>query len=170
MRVILFAALSIFSIIGWTEVVEIESSGISFDAPDDFFTYDQKLIDIKWPQKRAPRWVVGNESGSTSIAYDLKPNDISLAPLNELMDYFKSVFDRVIPGIDWKKREIIEVSGKKWIYLEMTSSAIDTDIHNIMLVTSYGKEMLVFNFNSTKEDFSKYESQLRKSVSTIKLP
>ena len=33
---------------------------------------------------------------------------------------------------------------------------MDTDIYNIMLVTSYGQEMLMFNFNSTKEDFSIY--------------
>jgi len=33
-----------------------------------------------------------------------------------------------------------------------------------MLITSYGKEMLLFNFNSTREEFSQYESELRKSL------
>jgi len=150
--------------------INIGLTGISFDAPDDFSPLSQEVIDAKWPQKRAPKWVVGNDSASTTIAYDLKPNDISNAPLEDFMNYFKTTFDRVIPGIAWKERKIIELSGKKWIFLEMTSKAIDTDIYNIMLLTSYGNEMLIFNFNSTKEEFKNYELALRKSINTIKLP
>ncbi len=150
--------------------ITVADSGITFDAPDEFVPLPQEIIDAKWPSSRAPRWVIGNASGATTIAYDIKPNDISAAPLSGLMNSFKTVFDRVVPGIEWIKREVIDISGKKWIYLEMTSNAIDTDIHNIMLVTSYGKDMLIFNFNSTKEEFSQYESELRDSVNTIKLP
>lgn len=150
--------------------VKIGNSGISFDAPNGFSSLSQELIDIKWPQKRAPKWVVGNNSGTTTIAYDLKPNDISKAPLEKLMSYFKTTFEKVIPGIAWKKREIIELAGQKWIFMEMTSSAIDTDIYNILLITSYEKKMLMFNFNSTKEDFIKYELALRKSIDTINIP
>ncbi|SIQ23107.1 hypothetical protein SAMN05421647_10376 [Marinobacterium stanieri] len=72
--------------------------------------------------------------------------------------------------MEWKKQEVIHLSGRDWIYFEVTSNAIDTDIYNIMLVTSYGKEMLLFNFNSTKEDFPQYEKALRNSVNTIKIP
>lgn len=158
------------SAICFAKEISISDTGISFNAPDEFQPLSQNLIDAKWPQNNAPKWVVGNKSASTTIAYGLKPNDISAVPLPELMNHFKTTFDRVIPGIDWKKREIIKLSGKSWIYLEMTSNAIDTDIYNIMLVTSYGKEMLIFNFNSTKEDFSKYESELRNSAKTIHLP
>ncbi|KXO08343.1 hypothetical protein AKG98_1942 [Moritella sp. JT01] len=75
----------------------------------------------------------------------------------------------MIPGVEWKKKEIIELSGKKWVYLEMFSNAIDTEIHNIMLITSYGKEMLIFNFNSAKGEFPKYEDKLRASIQSIQL-
>ncbi len=170
MKIVLSLIMIILSSASIAKEFSISDSGISFVAPDEFQPLSQDLIDIKWPQKRAPKWVVGNESGSTTIAYDIKPNDISAARMPELMNYFKTTFDRVIPGIEWKKREIIELSGKTWVYLEMTSNAINADIYNIMLLTSYGKEMLIFNFNSTKEDFPKYESALRASVQTIQLP
>jgi hypothetical protein len=150
--------------------INITNTGISFIAPDEFKPLSQELIDIKWPQKRAPKWVIGNASGTTTIAYDLKANDISNIPLPDLVAYFKKTFTRVIPGIEWKKSEIIELSGKRWGYLEMTSNAIDSDIYNIMLFTSFGKKMLIFNFNSTKDDFPNYESSLRNSVKTINLP
>ena len=150
--------------------ISLPETGITFIAPDEFKPLPQKIIDIKWPSKRAPKWVIGNKDATTTIAYDLKPNDISQAPLPALIGSFENVFNRVVPGIKWKKKEIIKLSGQQWIYLEMTSNAIDTDIHNIMLVTSYKKRMLVFNFNSTKQDFAKYEAILRKSIETIKLP
>ena len=112
--------------------------------------------------------MIGTRTGSTTIAYDLKSNKIPEDKLDDVRKAFKGVFDRVIPGIQWKKNEIIELAGRKWIYLEMTSKAIDTDIYNILLVTGYEGKMLIFNFNSTKEEFPKYEAKLRKSIQTIK--
>ncbi len=85
------------------------------------------------------------------------------------MGSFEKTFSRMIPGIEWKEKRILNLADREWIFLEMTSNAIDTDIYNILLVTNYGKEMLVFNFNSTKEDFPKYEKLLRQSVESIKI-
>ena len=76
----------------------------------------------------------------------------------------ENLFERMVPGIEWKKNEIIEQSGQKWLLMEMTSRAIDTDIYNIMLATGYQGKMLEFSFNSTKEDFSKFENSLRASL------
>ncbi|WP_067048861.1 hypothetical protein [Moritella sp. JT01] len=149
--------------------ISVSNTDISFVSPYEFRPLSQDIIDTKWPQKRAPKWVLGNASASTTITYDLKPNDISAAHLPVIMDSFKEIFDRMIPGVEWKKKEIIELSGKKWVYLEMFSNAIDTEIHNIMLITSYGKEMLIFNFNSAKGEFPKYEDKLRASIQSIQL-
>ncbi len=170
MKIIVSLILIVLSPVSFTKEINISDTGISFVAPNEFQQLSQEAINIKWPQKNAPKWAVGNESTSTTIAYDLKQIDVSSIPLPELMVSFKTTFDRIVPGIQWKKREIIELSGKSWGYLEMTSSLIDSNIHNIMLVTSYGKEALIFNFNSTKEDFPKYELELRQSMKTIQLP
>jgi len=167
LKIILTTFLSVFSIATFATEIKIPNSHVAFDIPDEFEALSQEIIDLKWPSKRAPKWVVGNKSASTTIAYDLKPNDISTAPLSELLAYFTGLFDRMIPGIEWKEKKIIELAEKQWIYLEMTSNAVDTDIHNIMLLTSYGKEMLAFNFNSTKDEFVKYEDQLRTSIRSI---
>jgi hypothetical protein len=148
--------------------ISITGTDISFVIPDKFNPLSQEFIDMKWPAKRAPKWVVSNESTSTSIAYDLKPNDISAVPLPELVNYFKNTFDRIGPGVAWIKSEVTEIQGKKWAYLEFTSNAINADIYNIMLVASYRKEMIIFNFNSTKEEFPMYEKKLRNSIQSIK--
>lgn len=154
----------------FAETIKVKDTKITFEAPEGFKPLTKQLITAKWPTDRAPAYVVGTPTGSTTVAYDLKPNRITEEALPELLKSFTQTFERIIPGIVWKENKIIEHSGQKWIYMELTTTAIDTDIYNIMMVTGYDGKMLAFNFNSTKEDFPKYEAELRKSLKSVKLP
>ena len=150
--------------------VSIGDTGITFVPPPQFTPVPQHIIDIKWPNKTAPRYVVGNERATTTVAYDLKPHQIPQDKLVEIQKVFTALFGKIVPIIAWKRNEIIEHEGQKWVFMEMTSEALDTDIYNMLLVTGFDGQMLVFNFNSTKEEFPKYEQMLRDSIKTIRLP
>ncbi len=149
--------------------IEIDGGNVTFNAPDEFTPLSQELINLKYPSSRAPKYVIGNESGATTIAYDLKDNPIHDDQLEEVREAFTQMFPRMIPGLEWKENKIIELAGRRWGYMEMTSHAIDTDIYNIMLFTGYIDKMLIFNFNSTKEEFKKYEEKLRASLKSIQI-
>jgi len=151
------------------ETVSLDNGHITFETPDGFETVPEEVLKLKYPSSRAPKYVIGNKSAATTIAYDLKPNDIPQDQIDEVRAAFTQLFPRMIPNLEWIENKTIELSGRKWVYFEMTSTAIDTDIYNIMLFTGHKGQMLVFNFNSTKEEFKKYESALRKSISTIKI-
>jgi hypothetical protein len=140
---------------------------VTFDPPTGFTPLSADEIAFKYPSARAPRFVVGNKRRSTTIAYDLKPDAIPPDKLEEVSQSLQQTLQRLIPGLIWKERKIIELSGRKWIYLELMSNAVDTDIHNIMLVTPFQGQMLLFNFNSTKEEFPKVEKALRRSLQSI---
>lgn len=157
---------------GWVNAdeVQIADTGITFEAPEGFEVLGDEVIAAKWPSSQKPKWVVGNEGATTTIAYDLKPNDISAAPMDALLEQFEGLFERMVPGVEWIETDVIELDDREWVFLEFTSNAVDTDIHNIMLATSHGKEMLVFNFNSTKEEFDQYSEELRTSVQSIDIP
>ncbi len=150
-------------------MVTLDGGAISFEAPEGFKPLPQEIIDLKYPSSRAPKQVIGNESAATTIAYDLKPNDIPQEKIDEAREAFSQMFPKMIPGLEWKENKVITIDGRKWGYLEMTTSAVDTDIYNIMLFTGYKGQMLVFNFNSTKAEFPKYESALREAVDSIKV-
>ncbi len=151
------------------EQVSLENGKITFDGPEGFSQLSDEMIALKYPSTRRPRYVIANETGATSIAYDLKPHRVPENKIEEMKDAFSQVFSRVVPGIKWIEKKVIELSGKKWGYLEMTSNAIDTDIHNIVIFTGYKDQMLIFNFNSTKEQFSSYDAELRKSLNSIQV-
>lgn len=145
-------------------------SAVTLTVPDDFTVFSANEIKQKWPTSASPpSFVVGSTSRSTSIAYDLKKNPLKLEELDQAMMAFEGVFTRIVPGISWKRREITEIAGRKWVMLELTSNAVDTDIYNIMLITSFRGRMLALNFNSTKRDFVQMESALRRSIASIKL-
>ena len=151
------------------DTFNLPEAGVSFDAPNEFTALSQREIALKFPGQYPPAYAVGNLHRSTSIAYDLKSDPMMPEDLPETMGFFGEFFDKYIPGIEWKERKIINMRGQDWIYMEMSSKALNADIHNIMLVTSrYGK-VLMFNFNATNFDFSIMEPELRKSIDSIVL-
>ena len=152
------------------EPVKVAGTEITFEPPAGFKALSQEMIARKWPSNMAPRFAVGTPTGKTTVAYDLKPHQVPQDKLGEVQQQFTQMFERMIPGIAWKKNEIIEHSGQKWLMMELTSNAVDTDIYNIMMMTGYEGKMLVFNFNSTKDDFPQHEAALRKSLSSIVIP
>ncbi|MGH1350572.1 MAG: hypothetical protein ACRBBN_07170 [Methyloligellaceae bacterium] len=152
------------------EPIQIEKTGITFEAPKGFKPLSKSIMALKWRRGNPPKFAVGNEKATTTVAYDLKPHAIPQDKMDEIKTSFTKLFGRLIPGIKWIEQKVIEKEGQKWLFLELTSNAVDTDIHNIMLITGYKDKMLIFNFNSTKQDFPVYEKELRKSISSIRLP
>lgn len=60
--------LSISPVIGKT--ILIENNQISFDAPNEFEPLSEEIKNLKYPSSRAPKYVIGNKSAATTIAYD----------------------------------------------------------------------------------------------------
>lgn len=149
--------------------LRIGGTGVSFEVPDEFTALSQSLIDRKWPLRNAPRFAVGTPTGSTTIAYDLKDQDISRLDPDELRKKLETVFERMVPGIRWIDRRVINRAGRKWIFFEMSSHALDTDIHNLILISPLGRQMLVFNFNSTRAEIGRYRPLFIRSILSIRI-
>lgn len=166
---ILLPILALLPCIASAKDVSIDGGSVTFVAPNDFTELSQAEISVKFPAGNAPSQVIGNERRTTTIAYQLKAQPVKESDLPDVQKAFTQVFDRVIAGIEWKQKSIVDLAGQKWLLMEMTSRAIDQDIHNIMLVTSHKGQMLMFNFNSTKKEFPAVEKLLRDSINSITL-
>ncbi|MEM8951938.1 MAG: hypothetical protein AAGA21_12200 [Pseudomonadota bacterium] len=150
------------------KTISLEDGAVTFEAPDEFDAVPDEILAAKYPASRAPRYVIGNEDAGTTIACDLKGKAFPDEQIEEVRAYLTGTFERVIPGAEWIDNKVIDHAGKKWIYFELTSNAVDTDIHNIMLFTGYRGQTLMFNFNSTRQQFERYEDELRRSMASIK--
>lgn len=147
----------------------ISDGDISFDAPDDFETMSDELIQIKYPKGNPPSNALINESTETSIVFDLRGKDLPQSDIKHARMAYESTYKRLVGGFELKVNKTAKIAGQKWAQLEFVSNTIDSKVYNIMLVTGYKKQMLIFNFNSTLKEFEKYEKKFRKSIKSIKL-
>lgn len=162
----IFCIFFIISSLAFAEKITLDNGNISFEAPDGLKPLSEEIKNIKYARARPPKYAIGNESATTSIAFDLKPHKIPDSQLEVLKNAFVAQFTRM--NVAWKEKKIIEISGLKWIYLEFTSTGADnTKIENIMLLRGYKDQMLIFNFNAVKKDFVEYEAKFRKSINSI---
>ena len=146
---------------------KVGSTGVTFEPPAGFKPVPKESFKVKrWT--KPPQYVVGNEAASTTIAYGLYPN-VTPAELWKVQQGMTMALN-LADGLVWKNNAIIQHSGKKWLYMEMTVTNADSDDHSIVMVTDYDRQILVFNFMSTKEEFPRVEKALRASVASIRMP
>ena len=171
MRSFLFALIASLAAIAplRAATVTVPDTDVTFRAPEGFTSLSRQELDIKFPSKTGPSFAVGNERRTTTVAYDVKDVAITIEALESQLNALGEAMGRAIPGVAWVDRKIVQIGGQSWAYFEMTSTAIDADIHNIVLMTPFRGKMIVFNFNATKSDFVKLESELRASIQSIDL-
>lgn len=151
------------------ERVALGDGRVSFIPPAGFKQLVKEEIAKKYFRGNPPQYAFANETLSTSVAITFSSTNLSPEQLPEYKDAMETMLPRLIPGLQWLKREFVEMTGRKWLHLEMTSHAIDTDIHNHIYSTSFNGKALIFGFNSTVKEYPKMKEALEKSVQTIKL-
>lgn len=168
-NLLIASSLFILSIQLSAKTHSLDEGKISFVANDEFQAFSQEIIDIKYPSKRAPKFVIGTKSTKTSIGFDIKNNKIEEADLDDFRKGMSDSFSKIIPGIVWIKNEMITLNNKKFILFNFQSNAIDTQINNTMLVTNYNDNMLIFNFNSTVDEYPIYKKEFDTIIYSIKI-
>ena len=143
---------------------------VSFVPPEEFSLLSEEIVSIKYPEAKGRGIVYGNSRTTVSIAITYPPPRV-LRPeqLTEFKAFMEPVIEKQKPGLEWLKKEFVEVNGQRWIHFEFISPAVDTKIHNHMYLTSLDDRMLVFNFNSTIAEYEGYKDALAKSKESIQV-
>ncbi|MBD2100662.1 hypothetical protein [Leptolyngbya sp. FACHB-261] len=147
--------------------VELANGRISFVPPPGFTAMTSEEIAFKFPRGNPPQYVYANERQSVSIAVTFSQSRVSPTELPKLKAAMEPLLERVIPGLQWRTRELVDINNTRWVRLEATSRAIDTDVRNDMYFTSFDGKMLGFNFNSTVEMDQAARADLLKSRDSI---
>lgn len=151
------------------ERITLGDGRVSFIPPAGFKQLTKEEIAQKYFRGNPPQYVFANDTLTTTVAVTFSNAKVSPEQLSEYKEAMEAMLPRMIPGLQWLTREIVELSERKWFHLEMTSHAIDTDIHNHLYSTSFDGKALIFGFNSTVKEYPKMKKALAKSVQSIKL-
>lgn len=87
----------------------------------------------------------------------------------ELHQAMESTFKNLYPSATWYRSEVITQNGGKYFVLDLLTPATDTQIHNIMLGTSFRGQLLLFSFNVTGELEKRWLDVGRRMLSSIKV-
>lgn len=151
------------------DLVSLANGRVSFELPPGFRAMTEEMIRFKFPRGNPPTHVYANERLNVSVAITFSPQPLSPAQLPELKSAMEQALPRMVPGLKWLAREIVEINGTRWVHFELTSHAIDTDIHNHMYMTSLDGKLFGLNFNSTIAQYERYKDALASSRNSIRL-
>lgn len=143
---------------------------VSFAPPPEFSPLSEEIISVKFPEAKGPGVVYGNSRTTVSIAITYPPQRI-LRPeqLPDFKTFMESFMEQQKKGMQWLRKEFVEINGRRWIHFEFISQAVDTKIHNHMYLTSMDERVLMFNFNSTIEEYDRYKDALERSKDSIRI-
>lgn len=140
---------------------------VSFVPPPGFTPMTEQEIALKFPGNNRPQHVYANDRRSVAVAITFSNANLTPEQLPELKAVMEEFLQKAKPDLKWVERDLITLNGIRWVKLESTTKAIDTDIHNDMYFTSFDGKMLGFNFNSTVEMYDKAKADLQKSRDSI---
>ncbi len=161
--------LSLADVTAAGELVSLAHGRVSFEPPPGFRPMTEEMIRFKFPRGNPPTHVYANEKLNVSVAITFSPQPLSPTQLPELKSAMEQTLPRMVPGLKWLAREIVEINGTRWVHFELTSHAIDTDIHNHMYMTSFDGKLFGFNFNSTIAQYERYRESLTRSRNSIRV-
>jgi hypothetical protein len=169
-RLILIALLVCSTHSANASAVRLESTSVEFIAPKGFTELSLEEIQAKFPSRTGPDSAVGNERRTTTIAYGIRDVAVTDAILEEQLKQISTASSRAVPGFSLIEQGMRTINDRNWAYMEFRSTAMDTDIRNILLMSAYKGRMIVINFNSAESDFKELEPQLRESIASLGSP
>ena len=81
----------------------------------------------------------------------------------------ESTLKNLYPSATWYRSEVITQNGRGYFVLDLLTPATDTQIHNIMLGTSFRGRLLLFSFNVTGELEKSWLEVGRKMLASVKV-
>ena len=148
--------------------VSLYDDKVIFILPNGFKIMPSEVAEKKYPNANRPQHIYSDKKATSSIGITFN-RQVKVAPnqLSQFQEYMVKTYERMIPGLKWLKNSLVTINGTRWINLIFISNALDTEIYNNMLMTSLDNSLLMFNFNTTKEEFNNISQLLISSMESI---
>ncbi|PHM62030.1 hypothetical protein [Xenorhabdus ishibashii] len=133
---------------------QIPKHALSIKIPKRFTLMDEKSKRLKYPSMRDnnEKNIFTDESGKVNII--ISAGTVSMLP--EQLDMFTDSLLKLMPNYQPSLQKVI-VDGKDARIIDFISSAMDTNIHNKMLTTSFNGKAVIVSFNTTVDEWEQYK-------------
>ncbi len=142
---------------------------LSLLVPESFEPMNKTMLESKYPSANRPTLVLTNRAGTVNLAINHTKNAARPDQLEGLLEAMEVVMRKTHRDAKWHDSSIVEINGRRWFRLDLTTSAIDTRIRNMMLGTVYEGRVLLVGFNTTKPLEKRWLESGRKMLDSLKL-
>lgn len=111
-----------------------------------------------------------SDDASTAVAVSVKNKDVSAVDIEKLKASFRRVLGKSVPNVEWHQDAIMDIGGRQWILLEMSSRAPGFDLHKLFVATGYRDKLVIYEVNATEDGFKRFQGTIWASILSISLP
>ena len=150
--------------------VTVPGTTVSVDVPRGFVPMPTSVVNSIYSRGSAEGLIVYSTPGpnwDVNIAFALRNQALPAGDLGPV----QATMERTIaptPGLRWVKRGIVKSGGREWIDLQFWVKPFATESYNHLRVTRQGHKTLVVTAIMTKDQYSRYGSQLDAAMNGLK--
>jgi hypothetical protein len=120
--------------------------------PKKFTDMPLNFAKIKYPAEQRPQIIKMNEDGSINVTLSLYPEKLNKEGVADCIAGLQTVINRMNPAnlffeLKTEQNEVLTVG-----YFDYKSNALDSDLYNIMFVTSIAGNTMLGTFNCRLND------------------
>lgn len=142
---------------------DIPELKLSIEIPQMLTPMSDDMAKIKYPSENRPQVIYGDERGKASLGLSNGRHALPADKLDVAKDATLNMLKNFKP-----QAEAVTVDGHKAWLITFRSQAADTDILNMLLVTSENDKAVQAAFNMTKDLEGQYKDVGRASLLSIK--
>lgn len=146
---------------------ELIPEGLKMYVPNYFEKMPEILAKIKYPYEARPEYIYSNPSHSMSLTFKLFDTEVNEEDLPNIRDSFKNTMLMIDKSNEDLGEDIIEMSDLKLPYFEIKTSAIDSDIYNLMFLTIVKGKLVMGSFNCPVSDKDDWQKPAKAMIKTI---
>ncbi|ATF50829.1 hypothetical protein HV164_18545 [Citrobacter freundii] len=141
----------------------IPQLNLSIEIPQTLTPMSDEMAKIKYPSENRPQVIYGDERGKASLGMTAGRSALPASQLDQAKDAMLKMLTNFKP-----QAEAVTVDGHKAWLITFRSQAPDTEILNMMLVTSEKDKAVQVAFNMTKDLVEQYQDVAKASLMSLK--
>ena len=136
---------------------EIIANRVEVLIPQKFSIMSEEIAKLKYPSEQRPTIIFTNEDASINIAFNYTQNEVSDEQISEVVDSIGKSFENLYPSATWYEKKVITIGGKNVGIIELLTSAIDTNIYNLIFFFELDERLMIGTFNCVEKEMEEYK-------------
>lgn len=170
--IVLAAGLACGAAVADPVAVKTPSGTLSLEMPAGYSALSDAELQVKFGRHgRRPLAAWGNAARTSTVAVTwsrMAQQPLTPERLADLQSAMEANLPRLTPGMVLRGSGLVDIGTRRWVRIDSTAPAVDTQIHNLMFLTDLGGHMVGVNYNATAADHAQQEPGFKASADTLR--